>query len=85
MPRPGELMGIVVSLSGGSRMVVQCEDGKERIARIPGKIRNKIWVREGDYVLLVPWSVEGDKKCDIVFRYTSVQSDILKQKGVIRM
>lgn len=66
-------------------MMVHCEDGKERLARVPGKIRNKIWVRENDYVLIKPWPVEGDSKCDIAFRYTSFQAEILKRKGIIKM
>ncbi len=84
MPRPGEIMGIVTDMKGGSRMTVQCEDGKERMARIPGKIRRQVWVRPGDYVLVVPWSVEGDEKADIAYRYTAVQSEQLKRKGIIK-
>ena len=85
MPRPGEIMGIVVELVGGARMRVQCEDGKERLCRVPGKIRRQIWVRTGDYVLIEPWSVEGDAKADIIFRYTRVQADYLRSKGLIRV
>ncbi|MBI5036857.1 translation initiation factor eIF-1A [Candidatus Micrarchaeota archaeon] len=84
MPRPGEIMGIVTQLHGGARMMVHCEDGKDRMCRVPGKIRRFIWVREGDYVLIVPWSVEGDEKADIAYRYTKVQSDQLKRQGVIK-
>ncbi|MBI4361061.1 translation initiation factor eIF-1A [Candidatus Micrarchaeota archaeon] len=85
LPRPGEIVGVVTELVGGARMRVQCEDGKDRLARVPGKIRRRIWVRSGDYVLIKPWSVEGDEKCDIVFRYTKVQSDALRAKGHLKM
>ena len=84
MPRPGEIMGIVTQLHGGARMMVHCEDGKDRMCRVPGKIKRFIWVKEGDYVLIVPWQVEGDQKADIVFRYTRVQVDQLRAKGVIK-
>jgi len=66
MPGPGEVLGIVLGLMGGSRMKVACKDGKERMARIPGKMRNKIWVREGDVIIVKPYEIEGDKKGDII-------------------
>ncbi len=84
-PRPGEIIGIVTEMVGGARMRVQCSDGKERLCRVPGKIRRRIWVRTGDYVIVNPWSVEGDEKADIAFRYTKVQSDALKARGLLKM
>ena len=84
MPRPGEIMGVVMEMKGGSRMMVQCEDGKERMARIPGKIRRQVWIRAGDYVLVLPWSVEGDEKADIAYRYTSLQAEQLRRKGILK-
>lgn len=85
LPREGEILGVVVSMKGGSRMVVQCEDGKERMARIPGKIRRKIWIKDGDIVLVIPWQVQGDEKADISFRYTHVQAEQLKQRGLLKL
>ena len=82
--RQGEIMGIVVEMKGGSRMIVDCEDGKERMCRIPGKIRRKVWIKEGDYVLIIPWSVQGDEKADIEYRYTAMQAEQLRRKGIIK-
>ena len=84
MPRPGEIMGVVMQLHGGARMMVHCEDGKDRMCRVPGKIKRYIWVKEGDYVLVVPWQVEGDQKADIVYRYIRVQVEQLRARGVIK-
>ncbi|MBI5225827.1 translation initiation factor eIF-1A [Candidatus Micrarchaeota archaeon] len=84
-PRPGEIIGIVTEMTGGARMRVQCSDGKDRMCRVPGKIRRRIWVRAGDYVIVTPWSVEGDEKGDIAFRYTKVQSEALKSRGLLKM
>ena len=84
MPRPGEIMGVVMQLHGGARMMVHCEDGKDRMCRVPGKIKRYIWVKEGDYVLVVPWQVEGDEKADIVYRYIRVQVEQLRARGVIK-
>ncbi|MCX6767941.1 MAG: translation initiation factor eIF-1A [Candidatus Micrarchaeota archaeon] len=84
MQRPGEIFGIVTEMKGGSRMIVQCEDGKERLARIPGRIRRQVWIRVNDYVLITPWPVEGDTRADIAYRYTAVQADQLKKKGILK-
>lgn len=76
-------MCIVTGMMGGSRMRVSCKDGKERLCRIPGKMRNKIWVREGDVVIVRPYEIEGDKKGDIIWRYHPLQARILKERGEI--
>lgn len=84
MPRPGEILGVVTEMKGGARMIVQCEDGKERLCRVPGRIRRQVWVRVGDRVLITPWPVEGDSRGDIAYRYTSLQAEQLKRKGVLK-
>lgn len=84
-PRKGELFGVVVSLQGGARMLVQCEDGKERLCRVPGSIKRYVWVKEGDVVLLEPWTVQGDEKADISYRYTRLQVEKLRQRGILKM
>jgi len=66
-------------------MRVQCADGKTRLCRVPGKIKRQIWVRAGDFVLIKPWSVEGDEKADIAYRYTKVQSDALRRMGLLKI
>jgi translation initiation factor 1A len=82
-PKEAEVLGIVIALTGGSRMRVACKDGKERMCRIPGKLKNKIWVKEGDVVIVRPWEIEGDKKGDVIWRYFPLQARILKEEGHI--
>jgi len=82
-PREGEVLGIVLGLMGGSRMKVACKDGKERMCRIPGKLKNKIWVKEGDVVIVKPFEIQGDKKGDVIWRYFPLQARILKEEGHI--
>lgn len=82
-PREGEVLGVVLGLMGGSRMKVACKDGKERMCRIPGKLKNKIWVKEGDVVIVKPFEIQGDKKGDVIWRYFPTQSRILKEEGHI--
>jgi len=83
LPREGEVLAVVIGLMGGSRMKATCKDGKERMCRIPGKLRNKIWVKEGDVIIVKPWSIEGDSKGDVIWRYSPLQARILKEEGQI--
>ena len=82
-PREGEVLGIVLGMMGGSRMKVTCKDGKERMCRIPGRMKNMIWVKDGDVILIRPYDIQGDKKADIVYRYNPIQARILREKGLI--
>jgi len=68
LPKEGEVLGRVVKLPGGDHVIVRCTDGKVRICRIRGKMKRRMWVRENDVVLVVPWDFQ-DKKADIVWRY----------------
>ncbi|MBS3060739.1 MAG: translation initiation factor eIF-1A [DPANN group archaeon] len=84
LPRPGEIMGLVEALHGGMRMTVRCADGKIRMGRIPGAKRRRMWVRVDDYVLIEPWPVEGDKKCNIVHRYWQTEVEQLRRRGLLQ-
>ena len=84
VPRKDEILGRVTGLMGASRLRVSCLDGKERLCRIPGKIRRHIWVKEDDIVIIMPWLIEGDKRADLVWRYTRLQADWLKRKGYLK-
>ena len=77
------MLGVVSGMMGGSRMRVSCKDTKERICRIPGRLRNKMWVKDGDVVVVEPWEIQGDSKGDIIFRYTPLQANMLRQRGFI--
>ncbi len=80
----GEIVCVVTELMGGSRLTVNCEDGKERMCRIPGRIRRKLWIKSGDYICVTPWSIEPNEKCDLEYRYTAAQAEQLKQRGIIK-
>lgn len=74
---------MVEQMMGASRMRVSCKDNKIRLCRIPGKLKRRIWIKEGDIVIVRPWAVQGDEKGDIVWRYTKPQVDRLMNRGVI--
>lgn len=83
LPRDRQVIGIVEQRLGGSRMSVRCLDGKTRICRIPGRMKRKLWVREGDVLLVEPWEFADDKG-DVVFKYRPTQVDFLKKKGYLK-
>ena len=84
LPKGNQTFGIVEQRLGGSRMKVICLDGKTRICRIPGRLKRRLWVREGDILLVQPWEFSGDKKGDIIFKYRHSQIDFLKQNGYLK-
>lgn len=83
IPRENEVIGKLAQRLGGSRCRVRCLDGKERICRIPGRLKKSLWVREGDIVLVEPWELGGDEKGDIVFKYKPNQVSWLQQQGYL--
>tara|TARA_R100001163_G_C5068378_1_gene208535 strand:- start:9372 stop:9839 length:468 start_codon:yes stop_codon:yes gene_type:complete len=57
-------------------------DAREYLCHIRGKMRKKIWMNEGDLVLVGFRQFENDK-CDIIHKYTSDEFKKLKKMGVI--
>lgn len=68
---------------GGDKVRVDCKDGKERICRIPGKLRKRVWIKREDVVAIKPWKVQTEERGDIVWRYTKNQVGLLKKKGYL--
>lgn len=82
LPRNDEVFGIVEGAMGAGHMKVKCKDGHTRTCRIPGRLRKRVWIREGDVVIVKPWQVQSDEKADIVYRYTQTQLTWLKREGI---
>jgi translation initiation factor 1A len=80
--RKGEMFAIAKKLLGGSRLRAVCEDGDTRLARIKGKHKRRMWIREGDLLIISPWDFQ-DEKADVVYRYVQNQSEYLSRKGMI--
>ena len=77
-----EMFALASQILGGRRVTVLCEDGETRMARIPGKMRRRQWVREGDLIIVWPWDFQ-DSKADVKHRYTKTQAMYLSRKGVL--
>jgi len=69
-------------MMGANHIKVRCYDGVERMGRIKGKIKKRAWIREGDILIIVPWSFQ-DEKCDILHRYLPPQVDWLRKNNYL--
>jgi len=84
LPRGKETLGVLEQRFGGSRMKVRCLDGKTRVCRVPGRLKKRLWVREGDILLIQPWELGGDEKGDVIYKYKINQVDWLKKNGYLK-
>jgi len=84
LPKGKEVLGILESRLGASRMLVKCLDGKSRVCRIPGRLKRSLWLREGDVVLVEPWEFQSDERGDIIYKYSQAAIEWLKNKGFLK-
>ncbi|MBS7646259.1 MAG: translation initiation factor eIF-1A [Candidatus Bathyarchaeia archaeon] len=82
-PTENDVLGVAVKLLGFDRVLVKCQDGNERLCRIRGKMKRRVWIREGDVVLVSPWDFQSDKRGDVIWRYTHAQAEWLRKKGYL--
>lgn len=82
-PSVNDILGVAVKLLGYDRILVKCQDGHERLCRIRGKMKRRVWIREGDIVLVSPWDFQSDKRGDLIWRYTKAQAEQLRREGHI--
>lgn len=83
LPRGNQVLAVLEQRLGGSRVRARCLDGKTRVCRIPGRLKRRLWVREGDIILIEPWELGGDEKGDVIFKYRPNQAIWLKKKGFL--
>ncbi|HML01957.1 MAG TPA: translation initiation factor eIF-1A [Candidatus Bathyarchaeia archaeon] len=83
LPAKTDVLGVALKLLGFDRVLVKCQDGQERLCRIRGKMKRRVWIREGDIVLVSPWDFQSDKKGDLIWRYTKAQSEMLRKRGFL--
>lgn len=83
LPTANDVLCVAVKLLGFDRLLVKCQDGHERLCRIRGKMKRRVWIREGDVVLVSPWDFQSDSRGDVFWRYTRGQADLLRKKGYL--
>ena len=84
IPTQGEILGLVIEMLGTGKLRVQCDDGKTRICRIPGRMGKRVWINPQDIIIMEPWKVQSDERGDVVWKYTRTQANWLKKKGYLK-
>ena len=84
-PRRGEIPGVVEQILGHGKLKVRCNDKQIRLCRIPGKMKKRILIREGDVVLVKPWDFQSDEKADVIWRYTRTEANYLERRGFLKI
>lgn len=65
---------------GNGRIQATCFDGEVRMGHIRGKLRKKVWIAQGD-IILVSLRDFQDDQCDVAHKYNSDEARLLKQQG----
>jgi translation initiation factor 1A len=85
LPSGSDVLGTAIKMLGFDRIMVKCQDGKERLCRVRGKLKRRVWIRDGDIVLVSPWDFQSDTRGDIFWRYRKNQTEQLRLKGYLKM
>lgn len=70
----------VIKMLGNGRLEAQCFDGAKRLAHIRGKLRKKVWINQGDIILLSLRDYQ-DEKGDVILKYSADEARSLKVYG----
>ena len=81
-PDEGTMLCVIERLLGADHLLIRCIDGKQRKARIPGSMRRRVWMKEGDIVLAAPWDFKPDR-ADVIYRYSKDEIKQLVEKGIL--
>lgn len=65
---------------GNGRLEAMCFDGSKRLANIRGKLRKKVWINQGDIILLSLRDFQDDKG-DVILKYSAEEARSLKSYG----
>jgi translation initiation factor 1A len=76
----GQEYAQVTKMLGNGRLEAQCFDGTKRLAHIRGKMRKKVWINQGDIILLSLREYQ-DEKADVIQKYTADEARNLKTYG----
>ncbi|KAF2084511.1 nucleic acid-binding protein [Saccharata proteae CBS 121410] len=76
----GQEYAQVLKMLGNGRLEAQCFDGEKRLAHIRGKMRKKVWINQGDIILLSLRDYQ-DEKGDVILKYNSEEARSLKAYG----
>lgn len=78
----GQEYAKVVRMLGNGRLEAECQDGKQRLGHIRGKMRKKVWINQGDVILLSLRDYQ-DEKGDVIQKYNPDETRDLRTQGEI--
>ena len=76
----GQEYAQVLKMLGNGRLEAYCFDGMNRLCHIRGKLRKKVWINQGDIVLIGLRDYQ-DSKADVILRYNPEEARNLKTYG----
>ncbi|KAL2263083.1 hypothetical protein VTK26DRAFT_8241 [Humicola hyalothermophila] len=76
----GQEYAQVIKMLGNGRLEAMCFDGVKRLGLIRGKLRKKIWINNGD-IILVSLREYQDEKGDVILKYSADEARSLKAYG----
>ncbi|KAK9259831.1 hypothetical protein V1519DRAFT_390531, partial [Lipomyces tetrasporus] len=76
----GQEYAQVVKMLGNGRLEALCFDGEKRLAHIRGKLRKKVWINQGDIILLSLRDFQ-DNQGDVILKYNADEARSLKNYG----
>lgn len=76
----GQEYAQVSKMLGNGRLEALCFDGTKRLCHIRGKLRKKIWINQGDIVLIGLRDYQ-DAKADVILKYSADEARNLKSYG----
>lgn len=76
----GQEYAQVAKMLGNGRLEARCFDGVVRLCHIRGKLRKKVWINQGD-IILIGLREYQDAKADVILKYNSDEARNLKTYG----
>lgn len=76
----GQEYAQVTKMLGNGRLEAMCFDGVKRLCHIRGKLRKKVWINQGD-IILIGLRDYQDNKADVILKYNSDEARNLKTYG----
>uniref|UniRef100_A0A147BHU8 Eukaryotic translation initiation factor 4C n=1 Tax=Ixodes ricinus TaxID=34613 RepID=A0A147BHU8_IXORI len=76
----GQEYAQVIKMLGNGRLEAMCFDGMKRLCHIRGKLRKKVWINQGDIILVVLRDYQY-AKADVILKYNPDEARNLKSYG----
>ena len=78
-PKESQEYAKITKVNGNRRFNVSCFDGIDRLGICAGNIKKRVWINNGDIVLISKWDFQtDDSKCHIIHKYEEDEVKRLK-------